>query len=357
MVNEQGSSPILIAVPELPEIEHLRRTLEPWVVGARVLGVHLWRRGVVRVAGSRRARRGVVVRDLLEGDVIRDIARRGKSLAFVGEGGGVLVAHMGMTGSMRVECEEIRGQGSEISGQRSGRTSANNGRRSATELAPMPVRDKHVHCEWVMERGTERLRDAETKWAAGTLSPRLSVSPSLPVRFRLLFRDPRRFGGLWPFESMDDLLSPESGGWSRLGPDAFDPPLDAKAMRERLLRTSQPMKAALLNQGLIAGVGNIYADEALFAARIHPRRKPATLERAEWPRLAKALRRVLERAVAAGGSSIRDYVDAAGEDGLFALQHQVYGRGGEPCVRCGERLRSVTLAQRTTVFCVRCQER
>jgi len=306
---------MLHAVPELPEIEHLRRTLvDGGIVGARVLEVELRRRDVVRQPGSRRARRRITPADLLQGGAIVDVRRRGKSLALVADNARVLVLHMGMTGSLTIRSPD----------------------------APWRS-DKHVHCAWLLERGSAARRQ-----------PR--ASPRASPHVRLLFRDPRRFGGLWPFDSMDDLLA-HRGGWARLGPDAFDPPLDAAALRTRLLATRQCMKIALLNQRLLAGVGNIYADEALFAAGVHPRLAPRRLREVDWQRLTRALREVLERAVQAGGSSVRDYVDARGSAGDYVRQHRVYGNGGKPCFACGTRLNSCVIGQRTTVFCPVCQPR
>jgi formamidopyrimidine-DNA glycosylase len=290
-------------MPELPEIEHLRRTLARHLVGARVLRVELRRRDIVRRAGSRKAVRAVGKHDLLEGAVVRDLLRRGKSLVLVVDDPRVLALHMGMTGNMSI----TRDDGEST---------------STSSLA-----SKHVHCEWLL-----RTRRGQ--------------------RVRMRFRDPRRFGGLWPFASMDDL---HRRGWSRLGPDALS--INAATLRSRLLRTRQPIKAALLNQALIAGIGNIYADESLFAARIHPCRGPQSLERNEWRRLAGAIRRVLRLAIEAGGSTIRDYADSSGAAGRFTGKHRVYGRTGCACTRCRHSLRSMTVGQRTTVFCHRCQPR
>ena len=298
-------------MPELPEIEHLKRTLEPWLVGAQELEVRLHRRDIVRRAGSRKAMRGVKPASLLEGETIEKLIRRGKSLAIVGgTGGAVLGLHMGMTGSMLVAESQHR---SEVRGQRPAR------------------RDRHVHCEWIVSRD-------------GSPSSEAIVT----------FRDPRRFGGLWPFASLDDLYT-SPGGWSRLGPDALT--IDAMTLRERLLRTRQPMKAALLNQALVAGVGNIYADEALFAAGIHPLATPRRLRDVQWQDLAAAIRSIMQAAIESGGSTLRDYRDAGGRSGAFTLQHQAYGRSGEACVRCSTTLRSAVIGQRTTVFCSYCQRR
>jgi formamidopyrimidine-DNA glycosylase len=284
-------------MPELPEIEHLRRTLEPHLLGARVESVRLHRPDIVRLPNSRQPMQAVGRHNLLAGAVIRKLERLGKSLAIVGGDGRTLVLHMGMTGRVTIVPDGL----------------------STRSSYP------HLHCEW-------RLRSARRR------------------RLRMLFQDPRRFGGLWPFESVQDL---HDRVWSRMGPDALT--ISAASLRERLARTRQPVKAALLNQSMLAGLGNIYADEALFRAGISPKRVPSRLARPQWAHLSRAIRSVLLDALASGGSTIRDYVDSSGRQGSFAVRHRVYGRGGLPCLRCGTLLRVANLGQRTTVYCARCQ--
>jgi formamidopyrimidine-DNA glycosylase len=117
-----------------------------------------------------------------------------------------------------------------------------------------------------------------------------------------------------------------------------------------------PIKSALLNQKLLSGVGNIYADESLFRAGVRPRRLAASLTRAELTWLYDALQRVLAEAIAAGGSSISDYVDASGEAGLFQLQHRVYGREGKPCLACRTPVKRVVIGGRSSHYCPKCQK-
>ena len=121
-------------------------------------------------------------------------------------------------------------------------------------------------------------------------------------------------------------------------------------------RRKTPIKSALLNQRLLRGVGNIYADESLFRAGIRPRRRAASLSRTELQRLYGSVRRVLKEAIAAGGSSVSDYVDASGERGLFQFQHRVYGREGEPCLVCGGPVKRVVIAGRSSHYCPKCQK-
>jgi len=117
-----------------------------------------------------------------------------------------------------------------------------------------------------------------------------------------------------------------------------------------------PIKSALLNQKLLRGVGNIYADESLFRAGIRPRRRCASISRAQLGRLFLSVREVLTEAIALGGSSVSDYVDADGEEGFFQLQHRVYGREGEPCLVCKTPIKRIVIGGRSSHFCPKCQK-
>ncbi|MEM7629283.1 MAG: bifunctional DNA-formamidopyrimidine glycosylase/DNA-(apurinic or apyrimidinic site) lyase [Planctomycetota bacterium] len=294
-------------MPELPEVEAVRASLEP-LIGRRVVRATLRRRDVLvapgdpqggfsRATGAHRPKR-YTSGMLLAGARISGVLRHGKQLAIAGEldrATPVLAAHLGMTGRF-----ERIGPGL---------------RARATP---------HAHAQWWLDDGS-----------------------------RLRFVDPRRFGGLWALPGRADL----DARWSALGPD----PLDAgeAALARDLVRafagSGRRVKAALLDQRVVAGVGNIYADESLWGARIAPGRVARSLTSTEASALAEAIVGVLRRAVEAGGSTLRDYADANGEAGGFQHQHAVYGRGGQPCRRCGTRLDRCTLAQRTTVSCPQCQ--
>jgi len=276
-------------LPELPEIAHLNRCLEPVLSGAVVREVKLSRPDIVGRGGS--------TSSLLRGEQIKGLLRHGKQLAIVSCRGPAICVHLGMSGQLW-HCppgERLR-------------------------------RHDHVHCVWHLDGTRGR------------------------VGGRLVFRDPRRFGGLWCFASMDELTATR---WSHLGPDALT--VDVRTLRRSLAGTRRSIKAALLDQHVVAGIGNIYADEILFAAGIHPQSAAARLGADQCRRLARCIRRVLASATARGGSTIRDYVDGQGRPGSFSLQHRVYGRATQPCTSCGKPLRQVTEAQRTTVFCPVCQ--
>jgi formamidopyrimidine-DNA glycosylase len=229
--------------------------------------------------------------ELFQGQVVQRAVRHGKQLALVADTGHVLLIHLGMTGQVR---------------------------RATPDEALILT---HIHATWELEDGSQ-----------------------------VIFRDPRRFGGLCTYTSLEAV---RIGPWSRLGPDGL------KVTNEQLgaaLRGSRrAVKAALLDQAVVAGVGNIYADEALFQARIAPARLASRLRPEEVGRLGAAIRAVLRHSIAAGGSTLRDYVDVVGARGRQQLRLLVYGRGGEPCVVCNAKLTSRTIAQRTTVFCKHCQ--
>ncbi len=163
---------------------------------------------------------------------------------------------------------------------------------------------------------------------------------------RLLFDDPRQFGRI---EVSDGL----SARVARLGPEALE--ISAREFEERICRRRGRIKALLLDQRLLAGLGNIYADEALFRARIHPLTPASALTRDRLRRLHRAIRQVLREAIAAGGSSVSNYVDADGRTGFFQFSHRVYQRTGQPCLNCKAPIRRTVVAQRGTHYCPRCQ--
>jgi formamidopyrimidine-DNA glycosylase len=290
-------------MPELPEVEHLRLSLIPRLVGRVFTGVRIRRRDVIvapgdPARGSAPARTGARPRRLtpaalLVGASITDLHRAGKQLAIVAANGRALCVHLGMSGQLRwLGPDAPRGSG------------------------------PHEHITWRLDDGSG-----------------------------LAFRDPRRFGGVWVFPSFADL---KASRWSGLGPDALV--ITAGELGARLDGSARPLKAALLDQSVIAGVGNIYADEALFAAGLSPTRLATSLTRRETAGLVISIRTVLRVSISAGGSTLRDYLDAEGKRGNNQSRFLVYGRRGRPCTRCGNPLESLQIAQRTTVMCPRCQK-
>ena len=278
-------------MPELPEVETVARTLARHTLGRRVVRVDVFRPDVVR---RREPRPRSLPHDLLQGQRLTAVLRHGKQLALVGETSesGCVCVHLGMSGSLCV----------------------------ATPAQPTHKTD-HVHVVWRLDDQTE-----------------------------LSFRDPRRFGGVWAFPGVQQLREQR---WDRLGPDALR--ITPMQLYTGLRRTQRALKAALLDQGLLAGLGNIYVDELLYAVRLHPQLPGTHVGKSEARRLVQYMRRILNRAVEAGGSTLRDYVDATGQRGGYQSRFRAYGRFGEPCNRCGALMDKLVVAGRTTTACPVCQ--
>lgn len=276
-------------MPELPEVENVRRSLAQRVVGRRVAGVALHRADVVTGDRSPAA--------MLAGRRITQVTRHGKQLAIHSDKDACLCVHLGMTGSL---CY-----------------------RTGTADDPSSDPTSHIHVVWTLD-GADRFE----------------------------FRDPRRFGGIWTFPSPHALHKER---WEALGDDALL--VTPERLAQTLAHSKRPIKAALLDQSVVAGLGNIYVDELLFACGIHPASPSRRLKGVIVETLVQEMRRILNRAIQTGGSTLRDYVDAEGNAGSFQDHHQVYGRSGEPCRACGVTLRSRVMLGRTTVWCPACQTR
>lgn len=275
-------------MPELPEVETVRRGLLPVLAGRRLTEVEQHRPDLRFPLPDGFARR-------LRGRRIEDIGRRGKYLLIRLDAGEVWLAHLGMSGRFCVH---------------------------PGEPPPLGVHD-HV---------VVRTEDGTT------------------VRFH----DPRRFGCMDLVAAADLAQHPSL---ARLGPDPLGPAFDASYLAEQLAGRLAPLKAALLDQHVVAGMGNIYASESLFRARLSPLRTAGTVSSAQVKQLVTAIREVFIEAIAAGGSSLRDHRHPSGELGLFQHGFAVYGRLGEPCPGCRCQLartggiRRIVQSGRSTFYC------
>ena len=168
----------------------------------------------------------------------------------------------------------------------------------------------------------------------------------------LRLTDPRRFGAmLW----LDDKAEATHMLLKGLGIEPLGEEFTAEAMRALARGRRVAIKQFLMNGRIVTGVGNIYASEALWEARIHPLRAAGSLSLDRWKRLVPAVRHTLEQALSAGGSTLRDYANASGGAGSFQLQHKVYGREGKPCPRCRTKIKAIRQGQRSTFYCPKCQ--
>ena len=281
-------------MPELPEVETIARGLHKWVAGDTIESVWLGEKLEPLKSPAHE------IAEVLERSRIVEVRRVGKHIVF--------------------ELERPR--------KRRG----------------LPVR----HGQWIVHLGmTGRLQITapETEITKHTHAI-VKLASGREVRFV----DPRRFGRL----AVAHLDSPAAAGFAAPGEE----PLDSQTQRfvDLIRGRKTPIKSALLNQKLLSGVGNIYADESLFRSGIRPRRRAASLTLQQLHRLHAVLQEVLREAIALGGSSVNDYVDADGEEGFFQLQHRVYGREGEPCLVCGTPIKRVVIAGRSSHYCGRCQK-
>jgi len=271
-------------VPELPEVETTRRGIRGAMRTHRVTGM------VLREPRLRWPVDPALVREL-PGQQVLDVRRRAKYLLIELERG-TLVAHLGMSGSLRV-------------------------------LSPATPLLTHDHYDLLLDSGR-----------------------------CLRFNDPRRFGCLL-WVTGDPAEHPLLAG---LGPEPLEPGFDTDYLAARARGRKVAIKPFLMDQRVVVGVGNIYASEALFRAGINPRRAAGRMTRPQFERLVQAVQAVLGEAIRQGGTTLRDYVNAEGTPGYFRQKLYVYERAGEPCRQCGAAIRQVVLGQRSTYFCPRCQK-
>lgn len=274
-------------MPELPEVETIRRELEPVLVGRTIA------RAVVRDERLSSPVSPDEFSTALTGERVAALERRGKYLLLRLESGKTLAIHLRMTGSLRH-------------------------RRAGGDLLP------HERARLELDDGTE-----------------------------LAYRDVRRFG-TWRLLGTGELADFLA---ARVGPEPLEPEFTPELLRGRLAGRRAPLKSALLDQRTVAGLGNIYVDEVLWRARLHPARPAGSLSKTASARLHAGIREVLEVAIARRGSTLRDYALPSGDTGSMQTEFRVYGRGGEPCERCGTAIAKTRIAGRGTWFCPRCQRR
>lgn len=349
-----GLRPVCVSttMPELPEAETIVCHLRAHIVDATIVALRLLRPDVVHGPPPGWTKQ-------LTGQRIAAVTRRAKRVQIT-VGDLTLVVRLGMSGRLTLH-------------------------------RPDEPLEKHTHVVWTLESAHER--------------PRLNRAPSISVpasdeharggpaaarggriapedrdrRFELRFRDPRRFGGVWIIPGgghsgdngsarngdqtnggrggRNHRNARQSGDGRTLGPLGPEPLTLAPAAFLMLLAGRQrPVKSLLLDQTRIAGLGNIYCDEALHAAGIHPASPCAAIPDDAARRLLRAIKSVLGRAIRAGGSTLNDYQRPDGSDGLFQFRHRVYGRAGQPCRRCRTPIEKTTLVGRGTHFCPKCQK-
>jgi formamidopyrimidine-DNA glycosylase len=296
-------------MPELPEVETIRRGLAPQVTGRRIVRAQLRLKKQVRGMSAAAFERGLAGRRIL------GLRRRAKFLLFDLEGAKTLLIHLGMSGQVSYwdhrKPDSDRFRVSPLTGLQ----------RVATQHAP----DKHTHALLTLDKdGGDRIQ----------------------------YRDIRQFGYL---RLLDTAAVETLPSIRRLGIEPLGPGYNRAAFDAALQGRRGGLKALLLNQGAIVGLGNIYSDEACWRARIHPRQDVSRLRPPERAALFEAIPAVLKQALGKGGTTLMDYRKSDGSHGLNQHSLQAYGRGGLPCPRCGSLMKKIQVSQRTTVLCPKCQ--
>ncbi len=323
-------------MPELPEVETIARGLARRVTGDVVESVWLGRKkGPLKSPASE-------IAAILEHSRIAAVHRMGKHIVFDLEQDHVARALPPAKGRGRNRKTKNSSTQALLEAQAEAGRSARPTQAARAE-AGEGARPTNTKAQWIVHLGmTGRLQVCEPQTE---IEKHTHAILRLSSGRELRFVDPRRFGRLSVARAADF----DAGGIEPLEID-----------RERFIPLFRgrktPIKSALLNQKLLRGVGNIYADESLFRARIRPRRRASTLTREQLGKLLVSVKEVLREAIALGGSSISDYVDADGEEGFFQLQHRVYGREGEPCLVCKTAVKRVVIAGRSSHYCPKCQK-
>ncbi|MGA8572808.1 MAG: bifunctional DNA-formamidopyrimidine glycosylase/DNA-(apurinic or apyrimidinic site) lyase [Desulfobaccales bacterium] len=274
-------------MPELPEVEVIRRGLAPHLVGRRFLRVEVGEKSL------RRQSPAVELERRLVGRRVAALRRRGKYLVFALEDGGTLLVHLGMTGHLLL----------------------GSNKKAALSLP-------HVHLSFQLEGG-----------------------------LNLIYQDIRRFGQV--------LVFPPGAApppLQEVGREPFSRGVTPQWLQAQARDRSRPIKTFLLDSRILAGVGNIYACEILFASGIHPATPAGALSADDWGRILKETRRILRAAIRQGGTTVSNFLNSRGEAGLFQVRLLVYGKKGEPCPGCGAPIVRLKQAGRSTFCCPECQK-
>jgi formamidopyrimidine-DNA glycosylase len=302
-------------MPELPEVEALRRGLLPLIVGQKIQKAEVKMPKLVSSKGTTRIASDAKLQEFIQGILGRTIAgveRRAKNLIFSLNDGGIILVHLKMTGQLVYKGKSGTNKEISVSGGH------------PIELSENSLPNKHTYVIFNLEHGT------------------------------LYYNDVRQFGYLLYFPDKQTLESEKH--FEGLGSEPLDKDFSFEDCYQKLKTKTGVLKKVFLDQTVVVGLGNIYADEVCFDAMVKPLRRVNTLKKHEIKALYEAIIKILPKAVAMGGSSVANYLLADGSRGNFAREHKVYGRAGQNCLRCGAILQKTVLGGRTTVFCNSCQK-
>jgi formamidopyrimidine-DNA glycosylase len=311
-------------MPELPEVENLRRGLEKAIIGQKILNVKVNKpklvsgKGTIRVASERK--KNEFTQGLTNEKFIA-VERRAKNLIFRISHGKIILVHLKMTGQFVYKPKS--GGKKIIGGPARNAYSIAVAGGHPIEISENTLPNKHTHIIFELNRGT------------------------------LYYNDTRMFGYLLYYPNIESFE--KENHFEMLGIEPLDSNFTTKYFMENLKNKKAKIKTVLMGQGVVTGVGNIYTDESLFEARIDPRRSASKLKPIEIEKLHNVIVHIMKKAIKVGGSSVATYRLLDESQGNYAREHKVYGKAGEKCVRCGNTLKKILINTRTTIFCSRCQ--
>lgn len=298
-------------MPELPEVESLRRSLKPYIIGQTIKSISVHKPKLVSGSGTVRQPLDYKKQEFETNPIgakIIDITRVAKNLILHLSNGQVILVHLKMTGQLVYQDND---QNKVLGGH-------------PIEVSESQLPNQHSHIIFDLDKGT------------------------------LYYNDVRMFGYVLLYSSLDSIY--KLGHFDKIGLDPFDSNFTSEYLYKNLKTKKSKLKTVLLNQEIVTGLGNIYADEVCFKAGILPTRIANTLNKKEVSQLYDAITEIIPKAVEMGGSSIANYIMADGSRGTYAREHKVYGKAGKECMICAQILQKTNINSRTTVFCQFCQK-
>lgn len=299
-------------MPELPEVENLRIGLEKAILNQKIKGVLINKPKLVSGKGTLRKASEAKKREFIKGligEKFLKIERRAKNLIFILSNNKIILGHLKMSGQFAYKGKD---------------KSKNLVGGHPIELSEKELPNKHTHIIFELERGM------------------------------LYYNDTRMFGYVLYYPTHKAFE--KENHFALYGLEPLSKEFTAKYLFESLKNKSGKIKAVLMEQKIVTGLGNIYADESLFESNIRPTRKASSIKKEEVEKLHRAIIRIIRRAIHVGGSSVATYRLLDLTQGNYAREHKVYGKGGEKCHRCGSTLKKIQIQTRTTVFCSKCQK-
>ena len=298
-------------MPELPEVENLRLGLGRTIIGQKIRGVKVEKPKLISGKGTKRIaslpKRVEFIKGI-RGEHFVGVERRAKNLIFKLSHGKIILAHLKMSGQF-------------VYKDKNKRKTVMGGH--PIEVSEYKLPNKHSHIIFELERGT------------------------------LYYNDTRMFGYLLYYKN-EGALDAENY-FASYGLEPLAKNFTSKYFWDSLKEKNGKIKSVLMDQKIVTGLGNIYVDESLFEARIRPDRRASSLSKSEIEKLYKAIKRIMERAIKVGGSSVATYRLLDNTRGNYAREHKVYGKAGKMCITCGKPLQKIIIGGRTTIFCSRCQ--